>query len=324
MPSETPNEFFDLEDIQLNYQPETGMLNSSWGNLGCWLDDTKTPINDYSLACQQLAVELGRLAKLDKSGKQVKLSEDLKVLDTGFGCGDQLVVWLNEFHVKQLIGINFSHSQTAFALNALKKNKDQPKDQPADNSYTLKQGDCCDPLVWESVPKSLDRIIALDCLYHFKNKPAYFKLCNQHLADHGILAVSDLILVKPIHNPVYKWILKIICKLSHIPFQNLMTLSDYQQLLTQQGLVLSQAEDISHCVFLPFGQWLNSYIAEMKKHNKARHKLSWAKYKVTAVFLRWAHNEQILGYQLLQISHLKNSANNAHLGPLSSDFVVDV
>ncbi|MFT6154896.1 MAG: cyclopropane fatty-acyl-phospholipid synthase-like methyltransferase [Bermanella sp.] len=297
MTSKTLNEFYDLEDIQLNYQPKTGVLNSSWGNLGCWLDDTNTPINDYSQACQQLAVELGRLAKLDK---QVNLSEGHKVLDTGFGCGDQLAVWSNEFHVKQLMGINFSHSQTAYALNKI-------KGQQKDNSYILKQGDCCDPFAWQSVPKSLDRIIALDCLYHFKNKPAYFKLCNQHMADHGILAVSDLILVKPIHNPVYKWILKIICKLSHIPFQNLMTLSHYQQLLIQQGLVLSQAEDISHRVFLPFGQWLNSYISEMKKHNKTRRKLSWAKYKFTAIFLRWAHNKQILGYQLLQVSQLKNS-----------------
>jgi SAM-dependent methyltransferase len=300
------NEFYDLEDIQLNYQPETGNLNSSWGNLGCWLDDTKSPIDNYSQACQQLAIELGRLAKLDQ------LSEGHAILDAGFGCGDQLFVWLNSFAVKQLVGINFSHSQTAFAVNALNsKACEQQK-----GAYVLKQGDCCDPIAWQHVPKALDRIIALDCLYHFKNKPDYFKLCNKHLAVDGILAASDLVLVKPINNLLYKTILKIICKLSHIPFENLMTLSSYQALLMQQGLVLSQAVNISDKVFLPFGQWLNTYVAEMKSSHKTDRKLSWVKYKGTAVFLRWAYNKRILDYQLLQITQLKNSANKAHLAQL--------
>ncbi|MFT7110631.1 MAG: SAM-dependent methyltransferase [Psychrobacter glaciei] len=306
MPTNPPNEFYDLEDIQLNYQPETGYLNSSWGNLGCWLDDTKSPIGNYSQACLQLAIELGRLAKLDQ------LTAGHTILDTGFGCGDQLLVWSNNFAVKQLVGINFSHSQTAFAVNVINSRECEAQE----GAYLLKQGDCCDPVVWQHVPTALDRVIALDCLYHFRNKPVYFKLCHEHLAVDGILAASDLVLVKPINNLLYKTILKIICKLSHIPFENLMTLSSYQALLAQQGLVLSQAVNISDKVFLPFGQWLNTYMLEMKRSHKTDLKLSWIKYKGTAVFLRWAYNKQILDYQLLQITQLKNSTNKAHLAQL--------
>jgi hypothetical protein len=306
MPTNPFNEFYDLEDIQLNYQPETGYLNSSWGNLGCWLDDTKSPIGNYSQACEQLAIELGRLAKLDQ------LTQGHIVLDTGFGCGDQLFVWSNSFAVKQLVGINFSHSQTAMAVNALNRKGCEAQK----SAYFLQQGDCCDPVAWHYVPKALDRIIALDCLYHFKNKSDYFELCNEHLAVDGILAASDLVLVKPINHLLDKTILKIICKLSHIPFENLMTLSSYQALLVQQGLVLSQAVNIADKVFLPFGQWLNTYMAEMKRSHKTDRKLGWLKYKGTAVFLRWAYNKQILDYQLLQITQLKNSTKTEQMAQL--------
>jgi cyclopropane fatty-acyl-phospholipid synthase-like methyltransferase len=286
-------EFYDLEDIQLNYQAETGLVNSSWGNLGYWIDEHQQAISTYPLACTQLAVELGQLAKLDQ------LFNHHRVLDTGFGCGDQLLVWQTLFAVNNLIGINYSHAQTAHAQSLL-----------AQTRFSLKQGDCCDPLAWQGIPKTLDRILALDCLYHFHNKPSYFSICRKHLASDGILAVSDLILVKPISNPVHKWMLKIICSLSHIPFKNLMTLPDYQSSLARQGLFLSQSRDISDQVFLPFGNWLECYIEQMQKHNKADRKLRWLKYRATGVFLRWAHNRQILSYQLLKIVKAAQYSDN--------------
>jgi len=285
-----PKEFHDLSELQLNINPQSGQVESSWGNLGLWsIQENPTSLN-YPQACRQLACEVANMADL---------KGDHKLLDTGFGCGDQLAVWLQEFKVNNLAGINLSVSQTQHAqkkVAALKLHENITCD--------LQTGDSCQPSNWQGLDKNFDRIIALDCIYHFANKQQYFSLCKQHLADSGALVVSDLLLQSDKLNVWQQLVLKTICYVSHIPFKNLKTIDKYQAELTSMGLVMSMSRDISEQVFLPFGQWLDEYIAKLNNNEKLTGKFSWLKYRGTAKFLRWGYEKNIFSYHILRIEHL--------------------
>ncbi len=286
-----PKEFHDLSELQLNINPQSGQVESSWGNLGLWsTQNQSTNSLNYPQACHQLAREVAHMAKLNSTHK---------LLDTGFGCGDQLAVWLEEFKVSKLVGINLSVSQTLHAqekIAALNLHENITCD--------LQTGDSCLPSNWQGLDKNFDRIIALDCIYHFADKPGYFSLCKQHLADSGALVVSDLLLQSGQLTLWQQGVLKTICYFSHIPLQNLKTLEKYQTELTSMGLVISKDRDISEQVFLPFGQWLEKYIAQIDNNEKVAGKLSWLKYRGTARFLRWGYEKNIFSYHILRIEHL--------------------
>ena len=74
-------EFFDCQELVLNIQ-----INESWANLGLWESG-----DSYSQAGRRMAHELGELARLNSSDS---------ILDIGFGNGDQLQLWRQEFRVK--------------------------------------------------------------------------------------------------------------------------------------------------------------------------------------------------------------------------------
>jgi 2-polyprenyl-3-methyl-5-hydroxy-6-metoxy-1,4-benzoquinol methylase len=226
------------------------------------------------------------------------LNSTHRLLDTGFGCGDQLVVWLKEFKLSDVCGVNLSSSQTQYAqqkIAALQLN--------ADIRCELQVGDCCQPSAWQGLNQHFDRIIALDCIYHFTNKPQYYFLCKQRLLQGGALVVTDLLLNSHIKNILHKCILKTICYFSHIPFNNIKTFNEYQAELNMVGLTITTHKDISAQVFLPFGQWLKQYIADLSNGQSVTVRLSWLKYRGTAAFLRWAYQKKIFSYHALRIEH---------------------
>mgnify|MGYP000346364801 CR=1 FL=1 len=286
-------EFHDLSELQLNINSVNGKIESSWGNLGFWAprDNSKHALN-YPQACHQLACNVADMANLNS---------DHRLLDTGFGCGDQLVVWLEEYKVNNVTGINLSVSQTQHA-----QQKVTALNIDSSIAWDLRVADCCESSAWQGLDKKFDRIIALDCIYHFPHKQQYFALCKQHLAKGGALVVSDLLLSTGKKRFWQQWVLKAICYFSHIPFQNFKTIDEYQAQLSTEGLVISKHQDISEQVFLPFGLWLEQYIAELNNSKNVSDKYSWLKYRGTAKFLRWGYQENIFLYHLLRIEHNGN------------------
>ena len=285
-------EFHDLAELQLNIEADTGEINSSWGNLGYWLSfnqtsDAQRSLAGYPQACGQLARELANMATLDASHR---------VLDTGFGCGDQLILWIEEYKVQHLSGINLSLSQTQHAQNKINKLPLHSK-----ISVSLNIGDCSHEDSWQELDEKFNRILALDCIYHFKNKQNYFSLCKQRLKEEGALVVSDLLLARSKMSLWQNLLLKSICYFSHIPYQNLKTQEDYLKQLNLLGLTITQQKDISDNVFIPFGQWLKHYITQIENSKKVTHKYSWLKYKGTARFLAWGYKNNIFKYHLLRI-----------------------
>lgn len=296
-PAEFGQEFHDLQDIVLNFNCQNLELDGSWGNLGYWLDENGKAINRYSMAAARLADLLGSFTQLKPSHN---------VLDVGFGCGDQIIYWQHKFGVKNTWGINYSKIQTQYA---------QQKISAFNCAAQITQGDAAQFNAWQTLPCEFDRVIALDCVYHFVNKPDFFKLCADHFnfqkeRDAGVdqeLVLTDLVLSKPIQNPIHFLLLKMICYFSHIPFSNLKVRHDYEAQLKQANLSLYEYKDISAKVMLPFSKWVFQFRQDVKKlknledKHKALKKISWAKYIGTALFLRWAVCHNVFQYAIMRI-----------------------
>lgn len=277
-----PKEFHDLAETQLNLNSATP---SYWGNLGLWRSDIPPAQQDYAEACSAMAQRLAQYAQLN--------SQDT-LLDIGFGCGDQLLLWLQDYRVKQLYGLNISRSQTQLSQQRL---IDAGYPQHAQQLFV---GCCADMLsmngtyAGSAVPT---KIIALDCAYHFPNRQQFLADSYTLLAPNGRLVLSDLLLDQHTISLRHTLVLKTLCRLCNIPYANLLTRAVYLDRCTELGFHVEPIEDISAQVFLPFGQWLSAY--QQQHRNKP---LNWTKYKATAWFLRWARQHHILRYVVINLS----------------------
>ncbi|MFY0640743.1 MAG: class I SAM-dependent methyltransferase [Bermanella sp.] len=293
-PADFGQEFHDLQDIVLNFNCQSLELDGSWGNLGCWIDENGKRINQYSAAAARLADVLANFTQLKSSHN---------VLDVGFGCGDQIIHWQHKFGVKNIWGINYSQIQTQYA---------QQKLPVFHCTAQLAQGDATQAYAWQILPDQFDRIIALDCVYHFANKSNFFKLCADHFyhqKEPGSdvdqeLALTDLVLTKPIRNPIHFLLLKMVCYFSHIPFENIKVRKDYEAQLKQANLYLYEYKDISADVMQPFSKWVFVFKQDVKKLDEkhgAIKNIGWSKYIGTALFLRWAVRHDIFQYVMIRI-----------------------
>jgi len=93
---------FRTDELKLNDEDKYGL---SWANLGFWNGN-----HSYSKAGRNLAIELG---------KSLKLSEKDRVLDVGFGLGEQLLLWHSFFQINSIVGINPSNIQNDYAQSRI-------------------------------------------------------------------------------------------------------------------------------------------------------------------------------------------------------------
>lgn len=264
-------EFHDLAELALNSNGQ------SWGNLGYWTDGE----DSYSDACRALAMHLGETAELNPSSV---------IFDAGFGCGDQLCLWLDHFHVRDICGINISNSQTQRARSLLQKTNHGKK------SANIFAADIKDGSKWVEVisDRQITHVIALDCAYHFPSRVDFFNTANSYLEKGGKLALTDFILVdsEP-KNLIYRFLLLVMFGLSRIPKANIVNQTTYKNDLEASGFHNIQMHDISQSVMAGFADWIDT-----QKRGELSF-LSGIKYRVTAAFLNWAYARSILQYAII-------------------------
>lgn len=286
-------EFFNLAEQQLNPP------GKFWGNLGYWpAHSVAATADEYANACRALASQLAELAQLNAN---------TIVLDVGFGCGDQLLLWLQHYRVSQLYGMNYSTSQTELAQQRLSRVGYSEQAQQCgygDIAQLTAAG-------WHGYQqKHINRVLALDCIYHFSQRQQFLQQARGCLSQSGQLVYSDLFLFQPLHQ-LPRWqagLIRLMLWLSRIPLANILTLQQQQQSLNQAGFVDVYHRDISTQVMLGFGRWLSGYKVKnrqatdgkTKNNNATNKKATWLKYDITAAFLSWAYRRGILGYALFR------------------------
>jgi cyclopropane fatty-acyl-phospholipid synthase-like methyltransferase len=267
-------EFHDLSEELLNSE------NQHWGNLGYWQSH-----HDYSSACGALADELAIAVQLDDTSN---------VFDAGFGCGDQLLLWLQKYQVNSIQGVNYSESQTKLAKKRLDEFGFSAAAKQISYGSVIDMG----KKVLSHSNAGINKILALDCAYHFPSRIQFLTTSYQQLSKSGRIGLTDILLSDSPSSLRQRIILRIMLFLSRIPQENIVTLNTYENELSAVGFEHISIRDVSEQVFTPFSDWL----AEFKKGEgrlKSTSRLAWLKYDITAKFLAWASRNDILRYAII-------------------------
>lgn len=243
-------EFFDRQEFILNMK-----IPSTWANLGLW-----SPESSYPEAARNLALRLG---------EQCALKKGSRILDIGFGNGDQLQLWRQTFHASTVDAYNVSHSQTDYAQRT-----------NIDENISIHRGS------YQSLESSpqYDAIIALDCAYHFPSRREFFMFAKKHMAEQGQIALVDLSFRWSACNFWQGLLLKLIASASSIPHQNLWSKESYGEALNSSGFSEIQWTDISDQVFQPFEKFCHKHFEELAEFINP-HLIY--KYRLTSKFLSY-------------------------------------
>ncbi len=277
-------EFFDARDLQLNGESD---FTTHWGNFGYWQS-----VSTYPAACEALARLVADAARLDAQSH---------LLDCGFGCGEQLLTWINHYQVAAIAGVNISMSQTVIArrkMSALSS---------CAAKVTLHQGDAVALLADQALTTSVgdtspfSHVIALDCAYHFQVRADFLQHAYDVLASNGRLALSDITFCKPPVSLIGKvrFHFAVMCmSAANIPAANVMSVEEYGALLAHIGFKDIEIRDVTKPVIAGFCAWLPGY----RQRSRLSSNTQWTKYTVTTLFLRWAYRYGIIEYQLISAS----------------------
>ena len=177
-----------------------------WMNLGKWKGGSSG--KTYAEACGDLARAVGDAADLRR--------RDV-LLDVGFGRGAQLLVWSQDYNVKEICGVNISHAEVEHAKHLVMSARTKSR-------FDLRVGDAT-RLTWRE--EHFDRVLAMDCAYHFVTRETFFQEARRVLRNGGKIVLADMILKTEPRGVLQRLMIRLICALSGIPRENLGTLNAY-------------------------------------------------------------------------------------------------
>jgi cyclopropane fatty-acyl-phospholipid synthase-like methyltransferase len=208
-------------------------------NLGYWTGE-----QSLDEACQALAALVA---------ERSAMGPDDRVLDVGFGFADQDIYWANTYRPRQIQGLNITASQVEVARGRV-------AELGLADRIDLREGSATEmPLDSASV----DKVIALECAFHFRTRERFFEEAFRVLRPGGRLVTADIIPM-PLSDDwrarlKQRWSWRLVASKFAIPPANAYTREDYVGKLMDRGFVDVEVESIRDRVYTPLHDYLSKH-----------------------------------------------------------------
>lgn len=211
-----------------------------WRNLGYWTEETL----NLESACRALATRLADAADVRPGHR---------VLDVGCGLGE------STFLLDQRLSAAADRAGRLVGLDVTAEHIEAALARRAGDTPEFTVGSAVD-LPFGS--ESFDRVLALECAFHFPDRTQFFAEAYRVLAPGGLLGLAD-VLVSPgfaramrgsdrlLPGPLRRRLHGLAADILKMPTANLVDLTAYQRQLRTAGLRIRSVQDISDHVF-PF------------------------------------------------------------------------
>ena len=191
-------------------------------HFGAWEEPDKASddLGETAEAMERLCQHLIQLADI-RDGQDI--------LDVGCGFGGTLASLDERFNPVRLTGLNIDERQIELARQRV-----TPR---AGNQLDFVVGDACQMTFAEA---SFDRVLAVECIFHFPSRRAFFEHVRRILRPGGNLTLSDFL--QPEGTPAAQF-----DDATDLLWgaHTAIDLQGYRELAAEVGLELTHAEDIS-------------------------------------------------------------------------------